>query len=374
MSSRLSPAAKRQRFSLARLLPAICVAVLAIALHLAGGWLTPAQSQSASPAPSSISSPAPSAGNTSSYSPLKAISANAQQVKTGIYAVNLYNLDPSSNTYYLDFYAWFKWKGDIDPIANLEFTNGVEDWGLTQVPGYEEPKELPDGSMYQIARVEGRFVQPFTLARYPLDQQTLHVTIENSVYPIDQLVYDADQVDSGFSEDLSIPGWKIKNFQLQSLEHRYQSKFGLPASLAESSIYSALRYELQISRPVSFFIWKLLLPLVIVLISSWGAFILNPHFVDSRILMPVTALLTTVFLQQSYSAALPDVGYLVLLDKIYALAYILIIAAILEAIITADWIRSEKIDDEERVIKLDRLFLIVQFILLIGGVTLLIWL
>lgn len=202
MSSRLSPAAKRQRPMIARLLPAICVAVLAIALHLAGGWLTPAQSQSASATPSAT----PSASNTSSYTPLKAIPADAQPVKTGIYAVNLYNLDPSSNTYYLDFYAWFKWNGDIDPIANLEFTNGVEDWGLTQVPGYEEPKELPDGSMYQIARVEGRFVQPFTLARYPLDQQTLHVTLENSVYPIDQLVYDADQVDSGFSEELSIPG------------------------------------------------------------------------------------------------------------------------------------------------------------------------
>lgn len=77
-----------------------------------------------------------------------------------------------------------------------------------------------------------------------------------------------------------------------------------------------------------------------------------------------------MFLQQSYSDSLPDVGYLVLLDKIYALVYVLIIAGILETIITADWIKSGHSESIFRVKKLDQGFLVANILILAGGVML----
>lgn len=318
-----------------------------------------------------ISSSAQSETSYGSLTPLEAVPNTAEKVETGILAMNLYNLDTSSNTYSLDFYAWFKWKGKIDPTANLEYTNGVEDWGFTSVPAYEQPEKLPDGSFYQILRVEGRFVQPFALARYPLDQQRLRIFLENSVYTADQLVYVEDKTSSGFSEELSVPGWQIQGFSLESLVRKYSTNFG-DTRLETANQYSTLLYSLVINRPVSFFIWKLLFPLIIVVVASWGALLLNPQQVDSRIILPVTALLTTVFLQQSYSSALPDVGYLVLLDKIYAIAYFLIVISILEAIITADWISSSDSNSLKKVFQLDRAVLIIQAIVLVCGIGLLI--
>lgn len=309
--------------------------------------------------------------NHASLEPLEEIPSTAEKVETGILAMNLYNLDTSSNTYFLDFYVWFKWKGKIDPTANLEYTNGVDDWGLTSVPAYEQPEKFSDGSFYQILRVEGRFVQPFTLARYPLDHQRLRIFLENSVYTADQLVYVEDKNSSGYSAELSVPGWQIQGFSLESLVRKYSTNFG-DTRLETANQYSTLLYSLVISRPVSFFIWKLLLPLIIVVIASWGALLLNPQQVDSRIILPVTALLTTVFLQQSYSSALPDVGYLVLLDKIYAVAYFLIIVSILEAIITADWISNSDSSSLNKVFQVDRAVLIIQAIVLICGIALLI--
>lgn len=332
------------------LVPTLCIAILVILLRLGTSSLTPPPETA------------------QSYQPLTTPAAGAQQVKTGLYAVNVYNIDSSTNTYYADFYVWFNWKGEIDPIAQLEFVNGVEDWGTTQVPGYEEPQSQPDGSLYQIVRIESRFVQPFELTRYPLDEQQLQITLENSVYPIDQLVYIADTQDSGFADTLKVPGWHIEGFQLENLVHDYGTNFG---QAGETSRYSTIRYSIEIARPLSFFVWKLLLPLLIVLLSSWCAFLLAPRFVDARTLMPITALLTIVFLQQSYSAGLPDVGYLVLLDKIYALAYVLIIAAILETIITADWIKDETPENEARVVKFDRAFLVAQLVILVGGLAIL---
>jgi hypothetical protein len=51
--------------------------------------------------------------------------------------------------------------------------------------------------------------------------------------------------------------------------------------------------------------------------------------------LPATALLTTVFLQQSYVDQLPQVGYLVLMDKFYVLAYLLLFITLIRIIYTA---------------------------------------
>ena len=182
----------------------------------------------------------------------------------------------------------------------------------------------------------------------------------------------ADDRDSGFADTLSVQGWHITGWQIQSLLHTYLSHFGL--SEAEAAPYSAVQFYLLVARPLNYFIWKLLLPLVIVLVASWGALLLNPGYVESRIAIPVTALLTIVFLQQSYSDALPETGYLVLLDKIYALSYLLVIAAIMETIITADWVKHRQPQDYVRVTRLDRPFLVAQCFILVGGVlSLILW-
>lgn len=357
MRSSISGSTSRRGYTLKKLLLAsLCMAVLIIFGYFGARATAVAQS-----------SP-----NADRFQPLATIPAKAQQVETGIFAMNLYNLDMSSNTYYFDFYAWFRWKGEIDPTANLELANGVEDWGVTKVPVYEKPEKLPDGSLYQALRIEGRFVQPFDLSRYPLDQQKLHVALENSLYTTEQLVYVTDTEQSGYSTRLSIPGWQLKNQELSSLVHEYATNFGDSRVGNANTSYSVLQYSLLITRPVSFFIWKLLLPLLIVLAASWGSLLLNPKYVDSRIMLPVTALLTTVFLQQSYSTGLPDVGHLVLLDKIYAIAYVLIVSAILEAIVTADWMKSDEENAHARIIRLDRLTLGVQAGILTVGIMLIV--
>ncbi|MBD0302799.1 MAG: hypothetical protein ICV85_11660 [Tolypothrix sp. T3-bin4] len=343
------------------IIPSLCVASLIFLLQLGVNVVASAQSKAA-PQPKPHSPV---------YENLSKIPPTAQQAKVGYYVQNIYGLEPASNTYYMDFYMWFTWKGDIDPTEKMEFMNGVEDWGVTTLKAYEKPKKLPDGSFYQLLRLEGRFAEPFKFARYPLDQQRLGVTIENSIYTVDQLVYVADTERTKVTDDLNIPGWNLDKYQLLNLSHKYSTNFGDVAFGEDTSTFSALRFEVLVSRPPNYFAWKLLLPLVIVLIASWGALMLDPTRVDSRIALTITTLLTTVFLQQSYSDALPAVSYLVLLDKIYVLAYFMIIAAILEAILTADIIRDEKPEAIARVKQIDRYLLIGNVSILIAGIVLL---
>lgn len=297
---------------------------------------------------------------------LEQIPPTAQPVRVGFYGLNIYNLDIASNSYFLDAYIWFRWKGKIDPIADLEFANAVDDWGMTQKPGYEKPQLQPDGSFYQILRVEGRFIQPFNLARYPLDQQQISIMLENSIYTAKDLVYLADTQDSGYADTLAIHGWSITDWSSQNLLRTYSSNFGL--AIPDTSPYSVVRFAILIERPVSYFIWKLLFPLMIVLMSGCGALLLHPSYADSRVVLPVTALLTVVFLQQSYSNDIPEVGYLVLLDKIYALAYFLIITAVMAAIFTAGRVKDKGGDSYVSIVQIDRCFLALQVIALVTGV------
>jgi hypothetical protein len=283
------------------------------------------------PAPLLAQSQSPASG---AIVPMDGPAPSAQIVTVGMYVNTVYQLEVANSTYYLDAYIWFKWRGDIDPTATLELTNMVEEWGAMITPLSEEPEFLPDGSKYKMLKVEGRFMQPFLLSDYPLDRQRLSVYLEDNTYGADQLAYVMDQDGSGYGHMLTIPGWQIENWSSQQLTHDYGTFFGAEAN-GGASVYATLRFDLEISRPINFFLFKLMLPLLIILGASWMALLMHPGLVDARTGLPGMGLLTAVFLQQAYSDGLPEVGYLVLIDKIYAVAYAMIVLTLFRAIWTS---------------------------------------
>ena len=62
------------------------------------------------------------------------------------------------------------------------------------------------------------------------------------------------------------------------------------------------------------------MPRFIVFSASLAALLIRPQDLDVRTALPAGALLTAIFLQKSYSDSLPDLGYLILMDKIYLVA------------------------------------------------------
>ena len=276
-----------------------------------------------------LMAPAVSQEKIGTYTALEEAPASSQKVQLGFYPVSVYQLDMASNTYYVDTYVWMRWKGAIDPTATIEFTNMVEEWGKQQENLLEEPKILSDGSSYQIMRLEGRFVQPFSLADYPLDKQQLSIMVEDTTNGVDVISYVIDVQDSGIGESLQIPGWQLGGWSSKTFVHDYGSKFGEEAT---PSSYAGAQFSIEISRPLSFFYWKLLLPLFIVLTAVLASLFIRPNDLDVRTALPAGALLTAIFLQKSYSDNLPDLGYLILMDKIYLVVYALIVLTLIRAI------------------------------------------
>ena len=264
-----------------------------------------------------------------------------QEVLTGVYLMNLYDLNLDENSFYADFYVWFKWKGEIDPTA-IEFVNMVEKWGMSQTPFEDTIIVLEGGWNYQGFRVEGRFFHPFELERFPLDKHQLEIHLEHPDYPADRLVFVKDTTSAPVFNrpELALAGWDLVGAELLTTTHNYGTDFGNPDYPATN--FSDFVFRFTITRPVSYFVLKLLLPLTIVIFAALGALLFFPSYVDARISLPVGSLLTAVFLQQSYADALPDVGYMVLMDKIYLLAYGLIAAVMFQLILTGNRLQRYK--------------------------------
>lgn len=292
------------------------------------------------------------------------------QVKIGIYPISIYQLDMGSNTFYADLYLWMRWKGDIDPVASLEFKNMVEKWNKQYERINPNPKIMADGSKYQALKVEGRFYQPFNLTDYPLDQQKLTIQIEDTLHSAEELSYVIDQENTGLGSNFVIPGWSLTGWSGQVYHHDYRTNFGEDKG---ASLYSNAHFNLHVERPTSYFFWRLLLPIFIVLCVALSALILSPRSVDARTGLAGGALLTAIFLQIGYSDALPELTYLILIDKIYLMAYILIVLTLVRTILVYQ--KCEKATEQHmtRILQTDKRLIALQLLAFILGTGVLVW-
>jgi hypothetical protein len=96
--------------------------------------------------------------------------------------------------------------------------------------------------------------------------------------------------------------------------------------------------------------------------------------VGERAALPAGALLSAIFLQKSYSDYLPDIGYLVLMDKIYLIAYPVIILTLIRVIYAYLQVEDAKIARIRAVHRTDLRLLALLLAISVVSAVLIIWL
>jgi Ca2+/Na+ antiporter len=130
--------------------------------------------------------------------------------------------------------------------------------------------------------------------------------------------------DSGMGMYADITGLLIQGWSIAEYRHHYATNFGLGG--AEDD-YSQVVFDVAYGASAWSSFWRLLLPLSVVMAMVLLVSKLRNDLQDVRSTLPVTILLTLVFLQQSYRSALPDLPYLSFLDQVYVVAYMLTLIA-----------------------------------------------
>ena len=277
-----------------------------------------------------------------------------EQVSVGVYVQNVQAVDLNTNSFSADFYVWLRWRNpDVDAPAGIEVQNIFENWALTKTDLYAEPRKQPDGSMVWLGRYQGSFNSPLSVSDYPFQKQTLRFVFEDAVNNVSQVVYVPDKNPITVNPDITLAGYNFGTPHIDFDSHTYPTSFGDIESSPDARTYTRVVVELPVTSPVTSGIFKTILPLLIVLIAAALGVIIPASYVDSKVNVPITALIALVAMQFGVSSALPEVGYLPMIDLIYLLAYVAITAMLGSAVVGA-W--RLKHDSEEVAMALERRF------------------
>jgi hypothetical protein len=159
--------------------------------------------------------------------------------------------------------------------------------------------------------------------------------------------------------ELVLPGFHFGEPRIVAEEFQYPTNFG-DVRQTERNRFSRVHVLLPIRRPAAAYSVKLLLPVLCVVLCAALMLVLRPTHVDARIGIGITALLTIVALQITTNEDLPEVDYLVLMDKIYIGAYLYVITGLAIVVRTTGLLDGESLP---RAARLQRSTLIVTSVL-----------
>jgi len=269
------------------------------------------------------------------------------QIKIGLFLGEISAFNLESSTVEIDSYAWLKWNmcqrdytnTTINPSVTLEISNvfGRTSLEVTVTPGTPSCTTFP-GEVYYEFRFEGAFLQLLSLKKFPLDSHLINIQFEDVYYSREYLVYAGDNVfdkqytnTSGMKDGTELSGWTITGFsQLESPAYYNSSNF---QAAYGQSIYSNYRFQIQLSRGGSFYILKVLPPVLFTVIISICVLLLDIDSMDVRLGTTAGGMLAEIFLQLSFEGNLPNTDYLTLLDWVFDLTYLAIMMIFFECII-----------------------------------------
>jgi hypothetical protein len=273
------------------------------------------------------------------------------KVTVGAFINDLQDIDLSSENFTADLYLWMRWKNpNIDPSATIESMNseGTQNTtssttgGLSGEPLFDAPVDMPDGSRYQVLRYQGVFSRKMSLEKYPFDTQVLEMVFEDKRGNVSKIEFvpDANPITVNDGGSMSIPGYVLGNPSLTVVPHQYPTNFG-DISANAGTPYSRIIIALPVTRDVLPYLVKIVLPIFIVVLITSLIYLLPARLEDSRTGIGVTAMLTIVALQWTSDASLPSVEYLTLMDMVYIISMVYILAAMTYTVLASRRNRQE---------------------------------
>ncbi|HEX3318571.1 MAG TPA: hypothetical protein VHR88_11165 [Solirubrobacteraceae bacterium] len=151
------------------------------------------------------------------------------------------------------------------------------------------------------------------------------MTFEQRSFDVRRIVMVPGRPPISADSAIHLAGFAIGTPRLVVGRHVYPPNFrgqsGRPA-------FAQVTAALPVTRPVAGALLTTFVPIAIVLLAASLMFVLRTDYVEGRIGLGITALLTLVALQLVESGNLPVLGYATLLELILIACYVFIVAAI----------------------------------------------
>ncbi len=175
-------------------------------------------------------------------------------------------------------------------------------------------------------RIVGTYTAHFDLSDFPLDTQSLPVTYISTKYSPDELKVSFDASDH--SADFTESAWIVEDIQAHS------SRFDFGTIQDRNNYQYRFDYVIQVKRQTAFYVWKVFLPLCMIVAVTWSVFWIDPKQLGIQTSIGTLMMLNLIAFLFSLQNILPKVSYLTRMDVFVYTSLTFVFLAFVEALIT----------------------------------------
>ncbi len=270
------------------------------------------------------------------------------EVQVSIYVIDVDDVKSADQSFAASVYFQARWKNSFLRHKGP----GPMHRGLTEVwnprltiigqqmawKSFPESVEIqPDGTVTYRQKLWGRFSQPLDLRDFPTDQQELSVHIvaaglmEEDV-KIVPLVKENGR-SSGIARRFSLPDFDVVSWNANPKPY-------YPVE-GESGI-SGYEMRMTVSRQITYYVLKVIIPLCLIVIMSWLPRWLDPEQTGANIGISTSSFLTLVAYLFAITVVLPRVSYVTRLDRFILLSTLTVFAGLLQTVANTVMLRCKK--------------------------------
>lgn len=259
-----------------------------------------------------------------------------KQVEVGLRVLDIRKVDDRRESIRGEFVLSMSWtdtsltvdgqESEISiPVAEVDFPT-VMVRGVEQIEGFGQSivKVSPNGVATYRHRYIGDIHQSFNFKEFPFDTQIWTIDLFNPEVGQFRIEFNPSYLEELNHDSLSTTNWEVKYL---GYRHSELSNFGDPVQM--------LHLDFKLKRNPVFYIWKVMIPIMLVVFMSWSVFWISPTNISAQLTVSVTAILTLVAFQFSVSQLMPPLSYLTKMDLFTIVADISVFLAFVETIITS---------------------------------------
>ena len=161
------------------------------------------------------------------------------------------------------------------------------------------------------------FNNDYNLKAFPFDRQMLKIQIADPTRSIQNLTINSttnlDYTLDNYKNNGKILEWKIVDAKYKYYNH---------LNPLNSSIYSGIEVVVEIERDYQYYIFKVIAPIVLILLVCWSVFWIHPRELESKLTITIICLLSLIAYNFVIDADLPKLSYLTIIDYIILLSYL----------------------------------------------------
>jgi hypothetical protein len=245
-------------------------------------------------------------------------------VRIGSYIISVHDINFHNKEYTIRFWLWLLYDN-----PSFDFVNQID---ITNAKSIDKPEPIMDmvnGKTWQLMKMKCTMKQNWKVEDFPFDKQHLVVHIENSIFDNSSLVFVPDQAGSTYDKEMTIDGWNITRFEVNTSTNEYGTVFGDPRPPEQHSEYAEFNIEMDIERDAWGLFMKIFIGMYIAFLISMLSFTPAPSELEPRFGLPVGGLFAAVGNKYIIDSLLPESSSFTLVDSLHTATFLSIFATLL---------------------------------------------